>query len=178
MTEAQIKQAVRERDGMACTRCGVSNAEHKRLTGRQLQVHRVVQGSEYSITLGVCVTLCRKCHDQEPRKIRTKEEIAREHAAYLESNPPPPRPRPATIAEFLAGELRAARAALRLTLKEAGERADVHYVAISRYESGKAVPTLESLYKLADAYGVEVSEIVPPNALGLLPKAKTKKPKE
>lgn len=87
------------------------------------------------------------------------------------------------IMRELASRLRQHRARLDWTLKQAGERADVHYVAISRYESGKAVPTLDSLYKLAEAYGVEASTLVPPNEIGRLPKEektkrKPKKPKE
>lgn len=173
---AEIKDAVRLRDGMRCTVCGVTNDEHKATTGKQLEVHRVQQGSAYSAAPGACVTLCRKCHDGEPRKIRTREERERDHAAYLAANPP--RPRRLTAGEVLAGELRAARAAVRLSLKEAAEKSGVHYVTISKYEGGKKLPTLDALYRLAEAYGVEAASLVPPNAMGKLPTKRDAKPKK
>jgi DNA-binding XRE family transcriptional regulator len=169
MTVGQIKQAVRERDGMACTQCGISNEEHKAKTGRAVHVHRVVQGSEYSTAPGVCVTICRNCHDKISRKIRTRAEIASEYV-----RPPPPQ-RPTGVAEVLAARLGGGRARLKWTLKEAAERSGVHYVTISKYESGTKLPTLDLLYKLADAYGVECSAMIPPNAVGLLPKKRPTK---
>ncbi len=72
------------------------------------------------------------------------------------------------IMNELATRLRVERARLNWTLKDAAERSGVHFVTISRYESGGKLPTLEALYKLANAYGVEASSLVPPNALGLL----------
>lgn len=67
-TVADIKSAVRERDGLRCTGCGVSNEEHVELSGRQLDVHRITPGSPY--TVEGCVTLCRKCHGPMPRSPR------------------------------------------------------------------------------------------------------------
>lgn len=63
----------------------------------------------------------------------------------------------------VAARLRAERARVNLTLREAGERSGVHYVSISRYEQGK-LPTLDALYKLAEAYGVEPGSLLPPMA--------------
>lgn len=85
------------------------------------------------------------------------------------------------IMHELASRLRQHRARLNWTLKEAGTASGVHYVTISRYENADGLPTLDSLYKLAEAYGVEASTLVPPNELGRLPKeekpkAKQKKP--
>jgi ribosome-binding protein aMBF1 (putative translation factor) len=155
----RVKAAVRERDGYRCTVCGITNEQHKATTGSSLQVHRVVQGSEYSTTTGVCATLCRRCHDKFPRRIRTRAEIASEHV----QPPPPPR---------------SERARLRLSMKNAAAKAGIHAVTISRYENAKKLPTLESLYLLAAAYGVEAASLVPPNSLGLLPKEKKPKKKD
>jgi hypothetical protein len=67
MTEADVKDAVRERDGCKCRICGVSNDDHFEHSGRQLDVHRLLPGCEYQPAL--CVTLCRKCHAAKPRKL-------------------------------------------------------------------------------------------------------------
>ncbi len=56
--------------------------------------------------------------------------------------------------------MRAERARCNLTLKEAAKKSGVHYVTISRYESGARVPELDSLFKLADAYGVPASTLL------------------
>lgn len=67
------------------------------------------------------------------------------------------------LSEAVAGKLRAERARVNLTLREAGEKAGVHYVSISRYEQGK-LPTLDALFRLAEAYGVEVADLLPTSA--------------
>ena len=78
------------------------------------------------------------------------------------------------IAE-VAARLRAERARANLTLREAGDRSGVHYVSISRYEQGK-LPTVEAMYKLAEAYGVEPGVLLPPLAsVADLPKKRGKK---
>lgn len=64
------------------------------------------------------------------------------------------------LVEGIAARLRAERARVNLTLREASERSGVHYVSISRYEQGK-IPTLEALYRLAEVYGVEPSVLLP-----------------
>lgn len=66
MTAFAVKRAVRERDGHACTKCGVTADEHIRRHGRTLQVHRQVPGSLY--TPDGCVTLCCACHAHEPKR--------------------------------------------------------------------------------------------------------------
>ncbi len=67
MNVTQIKAAVRERDGRRCVECGMSDVEHFSLYGNNLQVHRVVPGSEYSLAPGACQTLCIPCHGPKPR---------------------------------------------------------------------------------------------------------------
>lgn len=64
------------------------------------------------------------------------------------------------LAAEVAARLRAERARANLTLRDAGEKSGVHYVSISRYEQGK-LPTLESLYSLAEAYGIEADSLLP-----------------
>jgi hypothetical protein len=64
-----IKQAVRERDGMRCTLCGMTNEEHKaRYGGKSLHVHRKEPGGPY--TVDGCITLCHACHGPQPKKPR------------------------------------------------------------------------------------------------------------
>jgi len=67
------------------------------------------------------------------------------------------------LAAEVAARLRAERARINLTLRDAGERSGVHYVSISRYEQGK-LPTLDALFRLAEAYGVEPGVLLPPIA--------------
>lgn len=62
-----IKEKVRERDGHACTACGMSHAEHVEKYGATLDVHRDTPGSRYS--LDGCRTLCRGCHWRMPRQV-------------------------------------------------------------------------------------------------------------
>lgn len=60
MTDQQIKDAVRERDGQRCVDCGMTADEHISLYGKTLDVHRKVPGSEYSVD--GCETVCKRCH--------------------------------------------------------------------------------------------------------------------
>jgi transcriptional regulator with XRE-family HTH domain len=76
------------------------------------------------------------------------------------------------LASEVAARLRAERARTNLTLREAGDRSGVHYVSISRYEQGK-LPTLEALYSLAEAYGIEAGSLLPEMAtVADLPRSK------
>lgn len=68
LSDNRIKHAVRARDGFRCTECGMTAEEHVALHGRNLEVHRIVPGSDY--TPEGCVTLCRKCHGPKPRSLR------------------------------------------------------------------------------------------------------------
>lgn len=62
----EVKGAVRYRDKNRCVGCGMTNEKHVEKTGRRLEVHRKVPGSEY--TVDGCELLCAKCHDGKPRK--------------------------------------------------------------------------------------------------------------
>lgn len=70
----------------------------------------------------------------------------------------------------LADKLRAAREAAGLSQQQAAEASGMYQATIARYETDGRVPTLGAMYKLADAYGVDVSELLPPS--------KSKKPKK
>jgi hypothetical protein len=61
-----VKPAVRRRDGMRCTQCGMTNDQHMDKYGWSLEVHRLTPGSPY--TVEGCVTLCRKCHGRIPKR--------------------------------------------------------------------------------------------------------------
>lgn len=62
----------------------------------------------------------------------------------------------------LAAKLREAREAAGLSQVQAGEKAGVHHVSIAKFETEKVTPTIRVLYLLADAYGVEVCDLLPP----------------
>jgi transcriptional regulator with XRE-family HTH domain len=61
----------------------------------------------------------------------------------------------------LASRLQAAREAAGLTLHAAADRSGVHLVSISRFEKGRRVPTIPTLCKLAEAYGVTPGDLLP-----------------
>lgn len=61
-----IKDLVRDRD-RKCTVCGIGQKRYRRISGRQLDVHRVVPGSEY--TMEGCVSVCKGCHNRIHEKI-------------------------------------------------------------------------------------------------------------
>lgn len=65
MNVLAIKHAVRERDRFCCTLCGMANDEHLALYGSQLQVHRRIPRSVYSIP--GCYTVCIPCHAPLPK---------------------------------------------------------------------------------------------------------------
>lgn len=61
----------------------------------------------------------------------------------------------------LAKKLQEARAAAGLSQYEAADKSGVHQVSIARFETEKATPTLRVLYQLAEAYGVDVCNLLP-----------------
>jgi transcriptional regulator with XRE-family HTH domain len=76
------------------------------------------------------------------------------------------------LAAEVAARLRAERARVNLTMREAAGRAGIHFASVSRYEQGK-LPTLEALYSLAEVYGVEPGVLLPPLAsVADVPKSK------
>jgi hypothetical protein len=81
-----IKQAVRERDGMRCTGCGMTNTEHLRQYGRALDVHRTTPGSLYALD-DSCVTLCRLCHGPQPRRKRGQPDLANGYLIFARVRP-------------------------------------------------------------------------------------------
>lgn len=82
MSTIKLKASVRERDGRACTKCGLPNDEHQKRNGRSLDVHRKNPGSPY--TPEGCVTLCRKCHGQEPRRAKGVVDAERPNTVFLQ----------------------------------------------------------------------------------------------
>lgn len=66
MTRAEVVRAVFNKYGNCCADCGLTNKAHIRLTGKALEVHRLVPGSMY--TVDGCVLLCRTCHGTKPKR--------------------------------------------------------------------------------------------------------------
>lgn len=66
MSDLEVKAKVRARDGYACRKCGMTDAEHQAQHGQALHVHRLWPGSPYIVEW--CVTLCSECHGRMPRK--------------------------------------------------------------------------------------------------------------
>jgi transcriptional regulator with XRE-family HTH domain len=71
----------------------------------------------------------------------------------------PPMPRDSVPG--LPAKLKLAREAAGLTQIEAAAKSGVHQVSIARFETDVRVPTLRALYKLAEAYGVDVCDLLP-----------------
>ncbi len=61
-----IKSAVRKRDKLRCTKCRMTNRQHRATYNKSLEVHRLEPGSVYG--MAECVTLCRPCHAKEVRR--------------------------------------------------------------------------------------------------------------
>jgi transcriptional regulator with XRE-family HTH domain len=68
------------------------------------------------------------------------------------------------LAAEVAARLRAERARLNWTQAEAGARAGLSWMSVHRYEGGYKLPTVAALYRLAAAYGVEATALLPPMA--------------
>ena len=60
----------------------------------------------------------------------------------------------------IAGHVREIRKARHLSQCEVARRMQVQRTYISKIENGKAIPTIGSLERMADALGVEVSHLV------------------
>lgn len=56
--------------------------------------------------------------------------------------------------------LKAAREKAGLSQAEASRRSGVHWVHLSRLEGGKVNPTVRTLVRLAEVYGVEVGQML------------------
>jgi hypothetical protein len=115
MTELEIKSAVRARDGNRCTKCGMTNDQHKEWMGKSLHVHRVVPGSLY--TVEGCVPLCIRCHRSEPVLAKGQPDLAhggkRPVYAYI------PAPLHAALKAYLAStEAPPMRKAMDVAFKE------------------------------------------------------------
>jgi hypothetical protein len=67
MTDLEVKSAVRQRDGHKCRDCGMTSEDHIEKNGRDLDVHRLLPGWDYSLYW--CVTLCRSCHAKKAKSI-------------------------------------------------------------------------------------------------------------
>jgi len=70
----RVKSLVRERDGLACTACGMTADEHRAAFGKTLDVHRTTPGSLY--TIEGCVTLCVTCHQSQPSRKPGEPDLA------------------------------------------------------------------------------------------------------
>jgi transcriptional regulator with XRE-family HTH domain len=61
----------------------------------------------------------------------------------------------------LSERLKSFREKAGLSQTQAGERSGVHHVSIAKFETDASVPTIATLYKLAEAYGVDVCDLLP-----------------
>ena len=78
----------------------------------------------------------------------------------------------------LPEQLRLSREKSGLTQVQASERSGVPQTNISIFERGTRTPTLATLYKLADAYGVEVADLLPPRTPPSAPEPVPEPPKK
>lgn len=97
-------------------------------------------------------SLCRRCH--KPLEIEVPPSLG-PVAVPSQSAPP------ATEAGLqVAAQVRDIRKARHLSQRQLASRMQVPRTYISKIENGKAIPTLGSLERLADALGVDVSQLV------------------
>lgn len=60
----------------------------------------------------------------------------------------------------LVNEIRRLRKQRGYTIRQLGIASGVHYVSICKYETGKAVPSIRNITRLADALGVTVNDLI------------------
>lgn len=60
--------------------------------------------------------------------------------------------------------VRAARERLELSQEELAARSNKHKDTISLIERGKSLPSIKSVYELAEALGVGITDLLPPGA--------------
>ena len=96
-------------------------------------------------------SLCRRCH--KPLEIE-------EPVRVLGPVPVPAAPNPAQAGLQVAGQVRDIRRARHLSQRQLAARMQVPRTYISKIENGKAIPTLGSLERLADALEVDVTQLV------------------
>ena len=68
--------------------------------------------------------------------------------------------------EGLGEKLLAARTKAGLSQRQVEAASAVSSAMICQFEMGKKTPTLATLYKLADAYGIDVCELLPKKTKG------------
>ena len=81
IADRDIKALVRHRDGYVCTDCGKTLEEQLKTRNRNLEVHRVNPGSDY--TIAGCVTLCFDCHLTKPTRPMPKLKYTPERIQQL-----------------------------------------------------------------------------------------------
>ena len=97
-------------------------------------------------------SLCRRCH----KPLELEEEV-RPGPVMVQSLAADP----STEAGLkVAGQVKEIRRARHLSQRQLAGRMQVPRTYISKIENGKAIPTLGSLQRIADALGVDVSQLV------------------
>jgi transcriptional regulator with XRE-family HTH domain len=97
-------------------------------------------------------SLCRKCH----RPLDVEEPVR----PVLQLVPHPSSPPSAEVGLQVAGQVRDIRKARHLSQRQLASRMQVPRTYISKIENGKAIPTLGSLERLANALDVDISQLV------------------
>src|SRR5580658_2574990 len=97
-------------------------------------------------------SLCRKCH----RPLDLEEPVR----PILQLVPHPSAPPSAEAGLQVAGQVRDIRKARHLSQRQLASRMQVPRTYISKIENGKAIPTLGSLERLANALDVDISQLV------------------
>jgi len=97
-------------------------------------------------------SICRKCH----KPLEVEEPVVL--APQLVTTPPTPASAEAGLQ--VKGQVREIRRARHLSQRQLASRMQVPRTYISKIENGKAIPTLGSLERLAQALEVDVSQLV------------------